>query len=72
MEKIVVFTDMDGTFLEKETYSYELAQPGLSILQARDIPLIFCTSKTRAEIEYYRNKLGIKDPYISENGGSVI
>ena len=29
------------------------------------------TSKTRAEIEYYRKKLKNKEPFISENGGAV-
>lgn len=28
-------------------------------------------SKTRLETEYYRNKLGIKDPFISENGAAI-
>ncbi|MCK5560776.1 MAG: HAD-IIB family hydrolase [Thermoplasmata archaeon] len=71
MEKIIIFTDMDGTFLEKETYSYKAAEPGLALIREHQIPLVFCTSKTKAEIEYYRNRLGLNEPFISENGGAI-
>ena len=32
---------------------------------------MICSSKTRAEIEYYQEKIGIADPFISENGGAI-
>jgi mannosyl-3-phosphoglycerate phosphatase len=35
------------------------------------VQIILCSSKTRVEIEYYRNKLGVMDPFISENGGAI-
>jgi len=41
------------------------------LLKKKKIPLIFCTSKTRAEIEFWRKKIGNKDPFISENGGGI-
>ncbi len=71
MEKIIVFTDMDGTLLEKDTYSYHAAEPGLALIREHHIPLIFCTSKTKAEIEYYRDQLNFQEPFISENGGAI-
>ena len=40
-------------------------------IRKKRIPLIFCTSKTRAEIEVYRRELSLKDPFISENGGAI-
>lgn len=67
----IVFTDLDGTLLDKETYSFEDATPALKLLKKEEIPLVICTSKTRKEIEYYRKKLGNKHPFISENGGGV-
>jgi len=36
-----------------------------------EVPLIFCSSKTRAEIEALRNKCRNSHPFISENGGGV-
>ncbi len=69
--KYIVFTDMDGTLIDHDTYSYEAAKPALSALKEQDIPLIFCTSKTRAELEVYVRELDLAHPFISENGGAI-
>ena len=69
--KRIIFTDLDGTLLDSNTYSYEKAKDALNLLKKLKIPLIFCTSKTRAEIEYWRNKINNTDPFISENGGGI-
>jgi mannosyl-3-phosphoglycerate phosphatase len=70
MPSFIVYSDIDGTFADAN-YSYKKALPALELLKKKEIPLIFCTSKTRAEIEVYRQDLGIKDPFISENGGGI-
>lgn len=67
----MVFTDLDGTLLDRVTYSYTLALPALRLLQRKKIPVVFCSSKTRAEQETYRKELGISDPFIVENGGAI-
>ena len=69
--KLVIFTDLDGTLLDSKTYSFELAKPALLFIQQKDIPLIFSSSKTRVEIEFYRRKLENDHPFISENGGAI-
>lgn len=69
--RLLIFTDLDGTLLDHHTYSFEAAIPALNVLEGKDIPLIICTSKTRAEIEKVRLKLNNTDPFISENGGAV-
>lgn len=69
--KLVIFTDLDGTLLDRNTYSFESAQPALRLIRQRDIPLVLSSSKTRAEIEIYRKKLENDHPFISENGGAV-
>ena len=69
--KYIVFTDMDGTLIDHDTYSYEAAKPALDALKEQGIPLIFCTSKTRAELEVYVKELDISHPFISENGGAI-
>ncbi len=68
---LLVFTDLDGTLLEHETYSFEAAIPAIHALKEKNIPLIFCTSKTRAEIEEIQFQLKNIHPFISENGGAI-
>ncbi len=69
--KTVIFTDLDGTLLESETYSYAKALPSINYLRKQGIPIVFCSAKTRAEQEVYRKELQIDDPFIVENGGAV-
>lgn len=71
MARLIVFSDLDGTLLEQLTYSYEAARPALAELRRRRIPLVLCTSKTRAEILPLREELGLADPFVAENGGAV-
>ncbi len=67
----VIFTDLDGSLLDHDTYSYEVALPLVKRLDRADIPLVFCSSKTRAEQEVYRRKLKVASPFIVENGGAI-
>lgn len=68
---LLVFTDLDGTLLDHETCSFEPALPAIKTLKEKNIPLVFCTSKTRAEIEEVRLQLHNTHPFISENGGAI-
>src|SRR4030042_1090542 len=70
-DRILVFTDLDGTLLDHRNYSFEPARPALRLLRESGIPLIICTSKTRAEVEEIRAALGNTDPFVVENGGAV-
>ena len=67
----VVFSDLDGTLLDARTYRFDAAQPALETLRTRGVPLVLCSSKTRREIEVYRERLGNHDPFIFENGGGI-
>lgn len=69
---MVVFTDLDGTLLDRETYSYAQAEPAMAHLRARGIPLVLVTSKTRAEVAALRESMGNTDPFIVENGAAII
>ncbi len=71
MPKTIIITDVDGTLLDAERYSFAPARPALDLIRARQIPLILCSSKTRAEIEVLRETLGNTHPFISGNGGGV-
>lgn len=69
----IVFTDLDGTLLDHDTYSYALAEPALTALRDRHIPLILASSKTAAEIEPLRAALGFEHcPAIVENGAGQL
>ncbi len=69
--RILVFTDLDGTLLDPETYENRPALEVLTYLKSKKIPLIPTTSKTRAEVEAFRRELGLTDPFIVENGSAV-
>ena len=71
IKQIVVFTDLDGTLIDHDTYEFEEAKPALDQLRSRAIPVIICSSKTRAEIEVYRERMGLSGPFIVENGGAI-
>jgi mannosyl-3-phosphoglycerate phosphatase len=68
---VVVFSDLDGTLLDHDTYGFEAARPALDLLRGKNIPLILCSSKTRAEMEGYQKLMGIAGPFIVENGAAV-
>ena len=68
----LVFTDLDGSLLDHETYSWEAARPALERLKELGVPWMMVTSKTRAEVEVLRRAIGNAHPYIVENGGAAI
>jgi len=68
----VIYTDLDGCLLDQETYSAEAARPALDLLRKERIPLVLCSSKTQAEVEYHRDLLGLTDPFVVENGGAIL
>jgi mannosyl-3-phosphoglycerate phosphatase len=69
--KIVVFSDLDATLLDPETYSWKPAERALEALRIRDASLVMVTSKTLAEIKPLHEELGFDDPFIIENGGGI-
>lgn len=67
----VVFTDLDGTLLDHATYRWDAAQGTLDALRCFRVPLVIVTSKTWAEVQPLRAKLGRRDPVVVENGGAI-
>lgn len=67
----VIFTDLDGTLLDAGTYAFESASGALRRVRERYIPVVFCSSKTRAEQEAYRAQMELSDPFIVENGAAI-
>ncbi|MDV7144627.1 HAD hydrolase family protein [Tropicimonas sp. TH_r6] len=70
---LIVFTDLDGTLLDHETYSFEPAATALGRLRDLDIPLILASSKTAAEIVEIQRAIGCDGfPAIVENGAGIL
>jgi mannosyl-3-phosphoglycerate phosphatase len=68
---LLVATDLDGCLLDERTYGYEAARPALAELARRRIPLVPCSSKTRAEMQPLAAELGA-GPFVVENGGAIV
>ena len=71
MPHYLLFTDLDGSLLDNDSYSFDEAQPALEMLRSQDIPVILVSGKTRAEIEPLRERLDHQGPFIVENGAAV-
>jgi mannosyl-3-phosphoglycerate phosphatase len=69
--RLVVFTDLDGTLLDHDSYSFDAASETLALMRQARVPLILCSSKTRTEIEHLRRQLDCSHPFVSENGAAV-
>ncbi|WP_323020137.1 HAD-IIB family hydrolase [Pararhodobacter sp.] len=70
--RLIVFTDLDGTLLDHQTYDAQPARPMLERLAARDVPVILASSKTAAEIAVWQHDLGLtRWPAIVENGAAL-
>ena len=61
----LVFTDLDGTLLDHDTYGWEAASPALAQCRERGIPIVLVSSKTRAEMDNLRRRMGLSMPFIS-------
>src|SRR5574337_416665 len=67
----VVFTDLDGTLLDHETYRWDAAQSTLDALRCFRVPMVIVTSKTRAEVQPILTQLGRREPMVVENGAAI-
>ncbi len=67
---MIVFTDLDGTLLD-ENYRWDRAKDAIERLKGK-VPVVFCSAKTRKEQRRLREEMGIKDPYIVEDGSAIV
>lgn len=68
---LIIFTDLDGSLLDYDNYSFK---PALSVLQQIDqlnIPVIAASSKTQAELIHFRQEINNSHPFIVENGAAI-
>jgi mannosyl-3-phosphoglycerate phosphatase len=69
--KLVVFTDLDATLLDPDTYSWAAAKEALGALKERRAAIVLVSSKTFTEMESLHRELELDDPFIVENGGGM-
>lgn len=69
--RVLVFTDLDGTLLDHNNYSFDPALEMLEFLRQNAITLIIVTSKTKSEVIELQKALGITAPFIVENGAGI-
>ncbi|WP_339857602.1 mannosyl-3-phosphoglycerate phosphatase [Thalassospira alkalitolerans] len=67
----VIFTDLDGTLLDHDSYSWAPAAAAIGRIKQLHIPLIAISSKTLAELSFLNDRDDIFDGLIGENGGVI-
>ncbi len=70
-QKVLIFSDLDGTLLNRDTFSFDEIKNYILYLISNDISLIPNSSKTKEEINEFNKKLGEDLPYIVENGAAI-
>lgn len=72
-KNVVIFTDLDGSLLDHDTYRWDEARPCLRQLRSHQVPVVITTSKTAAEIVPIQQALALHDmPAIVENGAHIL
>jgi mannosyl-3-phosphoglycerate phosphatase len=67
----VIFTDLDGSLLDHDTYSWAEAAHALSLCRRKGVPVVMVSSKTGAEMTALAAEMALSAPFISENGGGI-
>ena len=68
---LIVFSDLDGTLLDHDTYDWAPARPALDALRQQSFPVVLVSSKTLAELEDLRARMALHHPVVAENGAII-
>lgn len=69
----LIFTDLDGTLLDHDSYRWDAARPMLDRLRRAGIPVVLASSKTAAEMIPLRAAMALGPvPMICENGAGLV
>ena len=68
---ILIFTDLDGTLLNRDTFKFDGIKTFLNELITKNIIIIPNSSKTEDEIIEFNNEANFQFPFISENGSII-
>ena len=64
MREKIIFTDLDGSLLDEETYQASPADSLLEMLDSLGVPVVFNSSKTFPEMLKIRRLLGNRQPVV--------
>ena len=70
-KKIIIFSDLDGTLLDKNTFKFEAVEDYFRDLIQKGITIIPNSSKTEAELLDFNKQYNLKLSFISENGSAI-
>ena len=70
-QKILIFTDLDGTLLDRDTFKFDKIFNYIKELISKDISIIPTSSKTKKEIENFNKELDENLPFVTENGAAI-
>lgn len=70
-QKIIIFSDLDGTLMDHYTYESTEALPTIKRLNQANVPVVLTTSKTIDEVKVIQKELNINAPIIVENGAAI-
>ena len=68
---ILIFTDLDGTLLNRDTFKFDGIKNFLNELKSKNIVIIPNSSKTEDEIIEFNKEANLEFPFISENGSII-
>lgn len=68
----IFVTDLDGTLLGHDDFGFAAIHADILAFLAAGVPIIPNSSKTEAEIEFFCERLGVRLPFICENGAALV
>ena len=68
---ILIFTDLDGTLLNRDTFKFDSIKTFLKELKKKNIIIIPNSSKTEDEIIEFNKEANFQFPFVSENGSII-
>ena len=69
--KVLIFTDLDGSLLDRDTFKFDKISKYIKDLISKGIFIIPNSSKTKKEIDIFNKELDEDLPFIVENGAAI-
>jgi len=70
-KQIIIFTDLDGSLLDKDTFEFHEIEDYFRDLVSKGIKIIPNSSKTKAELSNFNIQYNLNLSFIAENGSSI-
>ena len=70
-KQIIIFTDLDGSLLDKDTFEFHEIKDYFRDLVSKGIKIIPNSSKTKAELSNFNKQYNLNLSFIAENGSSI-